>query len=64
MIVLLVLVVVQFLFSLTSSGASSNRDPNEGTLDTFVKSVSTKRVALVIPLHDDQTKTLTKRFNS
>ena len=60
MIVLLVLLAVQLLYSL---GASSS-DPFEGSLETYVKSVRTKRVALIVPLHDDHTKMLAKRFRS
>jgi hypothetical protein len=60
MIFLAVLVGVQFVFLLRSGGP----DPMEGTLQSFVKSVSTKRVAIVMPLHNDQSRVLTKRFAS
>ena len=52
--VLLVLFLVQ----------SRQPDPLEGTLERFVKTVATRRVALVMPLHSDQTALLTKRFRS
>lgn len=61
MIFLVVLVFVQFLFLVRSGGGS---DPNEGSLQTFVKRVSTRRVAIVMPLHSDQSRVLTKRFAS
>ncbi len=63
MIFLGVLVGVQFLFLLKSGGGGGS-DPSQGSLQLFVKSVSTKRVALVMPLHTDQSRVLLKRFAS
>jgi hypothetical protein len=64
MVFLFALVIVQFLFSLRGSGGASTSNPLEGSLETYVKSVKTKRVALVMPLHRDETKVLKKRFRS
>jgi len=58
--VLAVLVVVQFLFSLGHGKDAT--EVLEGSLETFIKQVSTKRVALVMPLHKDETVMLKKRF--
>jgi hypothetical protein len=60
MIVLGVLVFVQFVFLIRSGSP----DPLVGSLQLFVKSVATRRVCIVMPLHSDQTKALSKRFSS
>ena len=62
MIVLLILVVLQFLGSL--GHGSENENPFEGSLETYVRSVKTKRVALIMPLHGDNLKVLHKRFKA